>query len=159
MIMMSGSVDYHGNEDYGPAESYEGIGELWNPSDYKWRPATMGSLIGEVFVSYQLTRKSLALVTRRGEVVRMVHHQDCCECVAIDDICGDLNDLIGVPVLSASERVSRDSYNEGTEDGAESFKWTFYDFGTSKGYVTIRWFGESNGYYSESVDIEIGRKK
>lgn len=79
------------------------------------------------------------------------HSQDCCESVYIESISGDLNDLIGVPLLLAEEVSSDD---EGPLHEYEySYTWTFYKFATIKGYVDVRWYGSSNGYYSESVSL------
>jgi len=91
-----------------------------------------------------------------GKKYVMLHHNDCCEYVRVEDIIGDLGDLIGSPILAAEEATSHiglDGKVSNPRD-CDSFTWTFYKFATLKGYVTIRWLGESNGYYSESVDFE-----
>lgn len=89
-----------------------------------------------------------------GSVYLMYHEQDCCESVSIEDVCGCVDDLIGSEILLAEEIVSED-WPEGVEkpEYCDSFTWTFYKLATRKGWVDIRWFGESNGYYSESVDF------
>ena len=79
----------------------------------------------------------------------MHHNQDCCECVSIEEVHGDLNDLVGTPILTAEVRSKDDVYQLGDGIGA----WTFYEFRTIKGSVTIRWYGTSNGYYSVGVSI------
>lgn len=78
------------------------------------------------------------------------HDQDCCESVDINDVVGDLEDLVGEPLLMAEE-VS--GAIEPDVEHSESYTYTFYKFATRRGYVDVRWLGESNGYYSESVDL------
>ena len=88
----------------------------------------------------------------RGDSFIFEHIQDCCESVEIVDICGDLEDLVGSPILVAEECVSDASKgDEGLSDFSGT--WTFYRFASMKGTVTVRWLGQSNGYYSEGVTM------
>ena len=96
-----------------------------------------------------------------GTVYKMYHEQDCCESVTIEDVCGDISCLLDTPITMA-EDVSNENEDPVPQYTYDSFTWTWYKFATLKGYVTIRWFGESNGYYSESVNFailpEVGEK-
>jgi hypothetical protein len=104
-----------------------------------------------------LTLSSVVMNNGKDEIVFtagprkfiMYHSQNCCERVTVEDVVGDFNDLIGFPILQAEE--STDSTNHKPNSGDESFTWTFYRISTMKGQVVIRWYGSSNGYYSESV--------
>lgn len=88
-----------------------------------------------------------------GRRFQLWHSQDCCESVNIEDVIGDISDLIGSPLLECEEVTNGDDPEGIDKSSAESYTWTFYKLATIKGSVTIRWYGESNGYYSESVDF------
>jgi hypothetical protein len=115
-------------------------------------------LVGKTIVDIKnIDNRELRFTTKEGDVYCMYHRQDCCESVHIESIGGDLDDLLNCKVLVAEEKSNReenypdpdDSYCDGT------FTWTFYTIATIKGYVDIRWYGSSNGYYSESVSFEL----
>lgn len=93
----------------------------------------------------------LVFTLQNGEKHKLYHQQECCEYVSIEDIVGDLNDLVGSPILLA-EVVTSNSHPPDKSYQSDSFTWTFYKLATIKGYVTIRWYGSSNGYYSEYVE-------
>ena len=97
--------------------------------------------------------ENIFFIDEDGIEYKMFHDYDCCENVYIEDICGDISNLIGSEIIMAEEVINRDLSPLNEFD--ESYTWTFYKFATVKGYVTIRWYGESNGYYSERVDFVI----
>lgn len=109
-------------------------------------------LMGKTLKSVQVIGdEEILFVVDDNESYRMHHEQDCCESVTIEDICGEMEWLVGSPILRAEERVN----NEGGQCScSDSETWTFYEIATLKGAVTIRWHGTSNGYYSESVQIQ-----
>ena len=141
------------------------LAKLANKISYMWKnPINFNTLIGKTIVSIEKDNNVILFTALDNEQYIMFHNQDCCECVEIEEIIGDLNDLIGTPILSASEDSNRDNpkpcrYQEKDYDDKaditydDSHTWTFYNIATIKGYVTLRWYGRSNGYYSESVSF------
>jgi hypothetical protein len=108
-------------------------------------------IIGKTFSRVKMSedKDRIEFTTEEGFVWAMFHGQDCCEIVLVEDVTGDLSDLVGSPVLTAEERSEEGEENEGATS-----TWTFYVLATAKGTVTIRWLGRSNGYYSERVFFE-----
>jgi hypothetical protein len=124
--------------------------------NYNSERVSFESLVGMIFtdISVNKTSDEIDFTASNGSTYKMCHDQDCCESVSIEEIIGDIDDLINTPILTASERT--DDLNEGVltdgdRDGANL--WTFYELRTIKGSVTIRWYGSSNGYYSVGVDL------
>ena len=112
-------------------------------------------LIGKTLTAIKIDDKYVAwILFVVSEDEKYLLHNDEADCndvqVTIDDINGDINDLVGSP-LTMAESVSNEAF-EKTQDAEGT--WTFYRFATIKGYVDIRWFGTSNGYYSETVTLE-----
>ena len=119
------------------------------------------NLIGKTISKIEVDqyRIKIYIICTDGSTYEMYHQQNCCESVDLEDICGDLSDLIDSPILDAREEI---------KDGESTFicdlkviepyeeassTWTFYILRTLKGSVTLRWYGSSNGYYSESVQL------
>jgi hypothetical protein len=114
-------------------------------------PIDFDKFLGKTFSKIEVNTDcdQILFVDVENKSYLMHHYQDCCESVTIEDIVGDLSDLIGEPILEAEESSNK---GETTEYG-DTNTWTFYKLGTRKGSVNIRWYGSSNGYYSESVNV------
>ena len=96
----------------------------------------------------------LTFELENGQTARFYHEQECCENVSIEEVHGDLNDLVGQEIVQA-EFVHADGNDCLPEGSWDTATWTFYKFATNKGSVTVRWYGTSNGCYSEAVDFKI----
>lgn len=114
---------------------------------------TLDDFIGKTFTKVEVVNddEELVFTMENGTKYIFYHEQDCCESVYVEDVCGDLLNLVGSP-LEMAEEVKHERVKGDWGDG---YTHTFYKFATRKGYVTVRWVGESNGYYSECVSFRI----
>lgn len=108
-------------------------------------------LLGRTLVKVEVDKGNdrIYFEDTEGKKFMLYHSQNCCEHVYIESVVGDIQDLIGSPILLSEESTNYDNPKE----NEESHTWTFYKLATLKGYVDIRFYGSSNGYYSESVDF------
>lgn len=117
------------------------------------RMAKFEDLVGRSIVMVEglaVGSESVVFHAADGAAWKMHHEQDCCESVAVAEVHGDPRDLL------ATVRLAEESSREATpEEVSEEGTWTFYRIVTDKGSVQIRWLGESNGYYGESVDFVL----
>jgi hypothetical protein len=94
----------------------------------------------------------------------LYHSQDCCESVRLFDVQGDPTTL-QLTTLEVKETIV--GWNDGTDKPSswpsdipppsESGTVTLFEIKGTRGsrevVVTLRWLGQSNGYYSESVSF------
>jgi hypothetical protein len=104
--------------------------------------------------------EQLVFYCKNGKKVVFYHDQDCSECVWLEDGDGlvsgfDIFTNCDWCELQIETKTNGDEGANPLDKYDDSFTWSFYKFKTNKGYDTIRWYGTSNGYYSEEVDYEI----
>lgn len=108
-------------------------------------------LRNKVFNRVDKNGDSIKFTLADGSYYLLEHRRDCCENVYIESIVGDLSDLVDTPILMAEETYNNDLGR--LEEYDKSFTWTFYKLASIKGYVDIRFYGTSNGYYSETASL------
>lgn len=87
----------------------------------------------------------------------LYHYQDCCESVYIESISG-ITGKYGEEILEAVESCRKDPHaNACRKDPCanESGTFSFYYLKTNTQDICLRWYGTSNGYYSEKVSLYL----
>ena len=103
-------------------------------------------MVGKKVVGVYCDEENFQILTDDG-VYAFYHEQSCCESVWLTQVDGINDKIIGSCIVIAE--VVTDEKD--TEYG--HITWSFYKIGTNKGMIDFRWCGESNGYYSETVDL------
>lgn len=117
------------------------------------------SLVGEVLTNIDVFDEEILLTTKSGREIRVYHDQDCCESVYIEGTEGDWKQLIGKVILEVEEDIECNEDANLVQEH-ESYTKTTLTFKVDGETVINRWFGCSNGYYSESVDFrEINKNE
>ncbi len=93
----------------------------------------------------------ILLTTESGRRVLIEHDQECCESVILEGVDGNPLELLGKPLLLAEHEAI--DQGDPPPEAPDSWTRTKLTFRVDGATVICRWIGESNGCYSESVDI------
>lgn len=117
-------------------------------------------LVGKTLQSIRQDEDEMLFVCVDGDAFHAYHMQDCCERVSIHDVNGDVQSLVGSPIVEAIENIEHNDWpSDVPVRNYESCTWTTHRFVTQSGnIVVVRWLGESNGYYSERVHFKRTHK-
>ena len=123
-------------------------------TEFEWRNnRPFETLRGLILTDVKTDEDSVLFVADNGKKYELAHYQDCCESVYLDDISGELEDLIGSPIIVAEECSDDYQLPAKSRWDVDSYTWTFYRIATQKGWVVLRFYGTSNGCYSEDVEL------
>ena len=125
-------------------------------SGYNCERVEIKDLLNKVLKSVEITNVDpdypgqndcVVFTTVNDEIYIMMHTQDCCETVYLESVDNNIDVLVGSQILVAEER------SNSNDDSCGSETWTFYLIGTDDGLCNFRWYGSSNGHYSERVEL------
>ena len=119
------------------------------PFDYLYRANNschIDDLVGKAVRGLAYSDEYFQILT--DDCIYIFYHEySCCESVWLTQVDGISDKIIGSRIVIAE--VVTDEKD--TECG--HITWSFYKIGTNKGMIDYRFQGESNGYYSETVDL------
>lgn len=119
----------------------------WNKLFKPYRKyCDMKDMVGKKVLGIYYDEENFQILTDDC-VYAFYHQQDCCESVWLTQVDGISDKIIGSRIVIAE--VATDEKD--TEYG--HITWTFYKIGTNKGMIDFRWQGESDGGYSEIVNL------
>lgn len=95
----------------------------------------------------------LTISTNKGLTLKFYHEQDCCESVWLEDGFDDLKSMIGKEILDIEYIFNQT--DEPLEDVDDSYTWHYTNIKTIDKDCQLRFFGTSNGFYSEDIDFTI----
>lgn len=110
------------------------------------------AIVGETLSEIDIGDDQILLTTISGRKFIFDHAQDCCETVRIESVSGEAKTLIG-KVVRAVEYEANEGKDPPPSEYAESWTRTNITFRVDDSTVITKWIGESNGYYSETVDF------
>lgn len=119
---------------------------------------TYNELVGEVLthIDENADNGEILLTTESGRQFKIYHYQDCCESVYIEGTDGDWNQLLNKKLIA----VDCDYEDGGDKEAYDSSSTrTIFTFKVNDATVINKWFGSSNGYYSETASLEEITKK